>query len=115
MGEIVDHIFAGRDVERTSFHSSAGLGETAVEHRLGGRDKLDHGRMAVGQVLLDRRIRVGSFIAGSKWPKKRCFALSKAERAADLACAFSVRSSPVMLAAWSAASRLSWMMAKASA
>ena len=35
---------------------------------------------------------------------------SKADRAADLACAFSVPVSPVMLAARIAASRLLWMM-----
>jgi hypothetical protein len=41
----------------------------------------------------------------SRWPKKRCFADSKAERAADFACRFSVPLSPVMLAACIAASR----------
>jgi site-specific recombinase XerD len=51
----------------------------------------------------------------SRWPKKRCLALSKAERAADLAWRFSVPRSPVMLAASIAASRLLWMMAKAPA
>ena len=40
-----------------------------------------------------------------RWPKKRNFADSKAERAADLACRFSVPSDPVMLAACIAASR----------
>ena len=41
--------------------------------------------------------------------------LSKAERAADLACRFSVSEAPVMFAACIAASRLLWMMPKASA
>ena len=41
--------------------------------------------------------------------------LSKAERAADFACAFSVPVSPVMFAARIAASRLLWMIAKAPA
>ncbi|KAJ8134713.1 hypothetical protein OY671_012074, partial [Metschnikowia pulcherrima] len=36
---------------------------------------------------------VGVFIAVIRWLKKRCLALSKAERAADLACALSVPSS----------------------
>ena len=60
-------------------------------------------------------IRVGVFIAVRRWLKKRCLALSKAERAADLACAFSVPVAPVMLAACSAASRLLWMTLKAPA
>ncbi|PWR18337.1 hypothetical protein DKG75_20435 [Zavarzinia compransoris] len=44
-----------------------------------------------------------------RWLKKRCFVLSKAERAADFAWAFSVPLSPVMFAARIAASRLRWM------
>jgi hypothetical protein len=51
----------------------------------------------------------------SRWPKKRCFELSKAERAADLACAFSVFEppsgpAPVTPVASSAASRFWWMI-----
>jgi hypothetical protein len=61
------------------------------------------------------RIRVGVFIEVRRWPKKRCLALSKAERAADFAWAFSVPAAPVTFAARSAASRLLWMMAKAPA
>jgi hypothetical protein len=60
------------------------------------------------------RIRVGVFIEVNRWPKKRCLALSKAERAADFACLFSVPDPPspppVMLAACIAASRLLWMI-----
>ena len=58
---------------------------------------------------------VGVFIEVRRWPKKRCLVLSKAERAADLACRFSVPSRPVMLAASIAASRLLWITAKAPA
>ena len=50
-------------------------------------------------VWLIERISVGVFMLVSRWPKKRCLALSKAERAADLACRFSVPVAPVMLAA----------------
>ena len=50
-----------------------------------------------------------------RWPKKRCLALSKADRAADFAWAFSVPVSPVMFAARIAASRLLWMIANAPA
>src|SRR5438128_1529182 len=57
----------------------------------------------------------GVFIEVNRWPKKRCLALSKADRAADFACPFSVPVSPVMLAARIAASRLLWMMLKAPA
>jgi hypothetical protein len=42
-------------------------------------------------------------------------ALSKADRAADFACGFSVPVSPVMFAARMAASRLLWMMLNAPA
>jgi hypothetical protein len=35
-------------------------------------------------------ISVGVFIEVSRWPKKRCLALSKADRAADFACRFNV-------------------------
>ena len=52
------------------------------------------------------RIRDGVFMLVSRWPKKRCLADSKADRAADFACAFSVPDSPVMFAACIAASRL---------
>jgi hypothetical protein len=51
------------------------------------------------------RISEGVFMEVSRWPK-RCLALSKAERAADLACALSVPVSPVMFAARMAASML---------
>ena len=61
------------------------------------------------------RISVGVFMLVRRWPKKRCFVDSKAERAADLACRFRVPSEPVMLAASIAASRLLWMTAKAPA
>jgi hypothetical protein len=47
--------------------------------------------------------------------KKRCLALSNAERAADLACLFSVPVAPVTLAASSGALRLLWMTWKAPA
>ncbi len=47
--------------------------------------------MPVGEIALDRPISVGVFIEVSRWPKKRCLALSKAERAADFACGLSVR------------------------
>lgn len=57
-------------------------------------------------------ISVGVFIEVSKWPKKRCLALSKADRAADFAWRFSVpdplgpSAAPEMFAASSAAVRL---------
>ena len=51
------------------------------------------------------RISVGVFMLVRRWPKKRCLALSKALRAADFACRFSVPVEPVMLAACIAASR----------
>jgi hypothetical protein len=46
------------------------------------------------------------FMLVRRCPKKRCLADSKAERAADFACAFSVPVSPVIFAARIAASRL---------
>ena len=58
-------------------------------------------------------ISVGVFIEVMRWEKKRCLADSKAERAADLACALSVPRSPVTLAACRAASELSWRRARA--
>ena len=65
-------------------------------------------------------ISVGVFIAVIRWLKKRCFALSNAERAADLAWALSVRDPPprlelVMFVASSAAVRLLWITSKAPA
>jgi len=61
-------------------------------------------------------ISVGVFIEVSRWPKKRCLADSKAERAADLTWRFSVPpDSPVMFAASIAAARLLWMIPKAPA
>ena len=48
----------------------------------------------------------GVFIAVMRWLKKRCFADSNADLAADLACAFSVPVAPVMFAARMAAARL---------
>ena len=59
------------------------------------------------------RMSEGVFMLVKRWPKKRCLVLSKAERAADFACAFRVRVSPVILAARMAASMLLWMIAKA--
>jgi len=61
------------------------------------------------------RISVGVFMLVRRWPKKRCLVDSKAERAADFACRFSVPDAPVMLAARIAASRWLWMIAKAPA
>jgi hypothetical protein len=61
------------------------------------------------------RINEGVFMLVRRCPKKRCFADSNADRAADFAWAFSVPVSPVMLAARIAASRLLWMIAKAPA
>ena len=55
-------------------------------------------------------ISVGVFIEVIRCEKKRCLADSKAERAADLACALSVPRSPVTFAACRAASRLLWMI-----
>ena len=52
----------------------------------------------------------GVFIAVIRWLKKRCLADSKAERAAALACAFSVPDDPVTFVASSAAVRLLWMI-----
>jgi hypothetical protein len=55
----------------------------------------------------------GSFIDSRSWPKKRCFELSKRERAADSACPLRVlpSSGSVTPDAPSAASRLRWMIA----
>ena len=61
------------------------------------------------------RISVGVFIDVMRCEKKRCLEDSKAERAAALACAFSVPDAPVMPAAFIAASRWLWMMRKAPA
>src|SRR5579885_1903152 len=52
------------------------------------------------------RISEGVFMLVRRCPKKRCLALSNAERAAAFACAFSVPVSLVMFAACMAASRL---------
>ena len=48
----------------------------------------------------------GVLIAVIRWLKKRCFADSNADLAADFACALSVPVAPVMFAARIAASRL---------
>ena len=61
------------------------------------------------------RIRLGHFIEVSRWPKKRCLAPSKAERAADFAFLLSVLSPSTMPVALSASWILAWMILKAPA
>ncbi|MNL62269.1 hypothetical protein D3C87_1862780 [compost metagenome] len=101
---------------RTSFHSSVG---SSLRRRSINASPVETIWMTAEWPSARSRvielIRVGVFIEVRRCPKKRCLALSKAERAADLACAFSVPELPVMLAACIAASRLLWMMAKAPA
>ena len=65
-------------------------------------------------------ISVAVFIAVIRWLKKRCFVLSNVDRAADLACALSVRGPPsrplpVMCVASRAAVRLLCITSKAPA
>jgi hypothetical protein len=114
--EVGQDIFARRDV-RPNIVPFLGrdVGQTPFRQRLAGRDDLDDGGMAVFEIAVIDRISVGVFMLVSRWPKNRCLADSKAERAADFACLFSVPVDPVMLAASIAASRLLWMMAKAPA
>ncbi len=55
MGEVVENILARRDVDADVVpFLGRNLGEPALHQRLAGRDDLDHGGMAVGQVLIDR-------------------------------------------------------------
>ena len=55
MGEVVEDVFARRDVDANVVpFLGRDLGEPALHQRLAGRDDLDDGGMAVGQVLLDR-------------------------------------------------------------
>ncbi|TWG96284.1 hypothetical protein L598_002700000140 [Mesorhizobium sp. J18] len=101
---------------RTSFHSS--VGSSASRRSISASPVETIWMTAAWPSSRSRvidRIRVGVFMLVSRWPKKRCLADSKAERAADFACLFSVPSVPVMLAASMAASRLLWMTAKAPA
>ena len=72
------------------------------------------GGMAGFEIALDRTDQCRGLHRGDE-VKKRCLALSKAERAADLAWRFSVPVWPVTLAASSAAVRLLWMIWKAPA
>ena len=54
-------------------------------------------------------------MAVRRWPKKRCFAPSKADSAADLAFLFSVASPSMMPVAFRASSKLRWITLKAPA
>jgi len=80
-----------------------------------GTDIFPPAEFAARRAKVIDRISDGVFIEVRRCPKKRCLALSKADRAADFACPFSVPVSPVMLAARIAASRLLWMMLNAPA
>ena len=101
-GEVVP--FGGRD-----------LGDAPFHQRLAGRDQLDHGRAPGARSASIARIRLGHFMAVSRWPKKRCLAPSNAESAADLAFRFSVSSPSTMPVALSASSMFLWMILKAPA
>jgi hypothetical protein len=77
---------------RMSFHSSVGMSDRRRSISASPVETI--WMTAAWPCKPDRRrceaIRVGVFIEVRRWPKKRCLADSKAERAADLACRFSV-------------------------
>ena len=76
MSEIVEHVFARRDVDLdVAPFLGRDLGEPALHQRLAGRDDLHdrrHGRPR--DRARSSAISVGVFIAVIRWPKKRCFA-----------------------------------------
>src|SRR3954469_11823403 len=112
MREIIQHVFARGNVDLdVAPFLGRNFGEPPFDQRLAGRNNLDHAGMARRKIAISD----GVFIAVMRWLKKRCLALSKAERAADFACAFKVPVEPVMLAACIAALRLLWMTMNAPA
>src|SRR5207249_553389 len=113
--QVIENVFARRDVDlHVAPFLGWDLGEAPLHQRLAGRDDLDDGGMAGFEIALDRTDQCRGLHRGEE-VKKRCLALSKAERAADLAWRFSVPVWPVTLAASSAAVRLLWMIRKAPA
>ena len=104
-----------RSIERSS-HSEAGISAM--------RRSISASPVETSWMTADRpvsrsasiaRIRLGHFMAVSRWPKKRCLAPSKADKAADLAFLFSVSSPSTMPVAFSASWMFRWMILKAPA
>ncbi|OAF07695.1 hypothetical protein AXW67_29520 [Bradyrhizobium neotropicale] len=116
MGEIVEHVLARSDVDPdVDPLLSRDLGETALHQRLACRDDLDDSGVSNLKIALDRADQRRRLHRGQQVPEEALLRAFEADRAADLACPFSVPVSPMMLTARIAASRLLWMMLNASA
>ena len=114
--QIVQHIFARRNVDLdVAPFLGRDFGKPAFHQCLAGRDDLDHGGMAVPQIALDGRDQRWRLHRRDEMVEEALLGALEGERAADLACAFSVPVAPVMFAARMAALRLLWMILKAPA
>jgi hypothetical protein len=84
--EIIGHDLAGRKVELDLGPILGGeIGKAPVEQGFGGRNSWMTTLWSVASASSMAGSSEGSFIDSRSWPKKRCFELSKRERAADSA------------------------------
>ena len=115
MGEIPQDVFARRNVDlEVAPFLGRDFGKPAFHQLLAGRNDLDDRGMAAFKSRSTAPISDGVLIAVMRWLKKRCLALSKADRAADLASRSAGRSAGDVRRPM-AALRSLWMIEKASA
>ena len=116
MGEIIENVFARRNVD---LHVAPFVGwnlrEPTLHQRLAGRDDLDHGGMTQGQIAVDRRDQRGRLHRGDQVIEEALLGALEGRTRGGFGLRVERALSPVTLAASSAASRLLWMTPNAPA